>query len=225
MRYTLALLTHGDAPHLDRTLESFAAHVTPEPTTRVCLIDGPGRAPAVEPLGPWLIEQHDRQQGFCASTRDLWSLAVRASVLEGNAHVMWLENDFRFDRPVDMRDLQMALGVGHYAQVSLMRQPVNQHEVEAGGVLATIDSELLGTCRVTPTDGEPVDWVEHGAYFTTNPSLMSTEWMLRNPWPGATRECEGRFGLMLRERGHRFAVIGDGTPWVTHLGERSGRGY
>lgn len=224
MRYTLALLTHGDAPHLDRTLESFAAHVTPEPTTRVCLIDGPGRAPAVEPLGPWLIEQHDRQQGFCASTRDLWSLAVRASVLEGNAHVMWLENDFVFDRQVSVEEMAIVMGVGRYAQVSLMRQPVNRAEVEAGGVLEALDAtaELM---TLTGPGHDPIEWLEHRAYFTTNPSLLSTVTMLHFPWPGIGSECEGRFGLMLRERGHRFAVIGDGTPWVTHLGERSGRGY
>jgi hypothetical protein len=225
VRYTLALLTHGDAPHLDDTVESFAAMVTPKPTGLVCHVDGPGRQPPWGALGPWETEVAPRQEGFCRATRHLWSRAVRYAVANGDHYVFWLENDFRFDRPVDVRDMQLALGVGHYAQISLMRQAVNAAEVEAGGVLEALDEPLRGTCRLTQADREPVDWVEHAAYFTTNPSLMTVEWMLRHPWPGATRECEGRYGLMLREQGYLFAVLGDGTPWVTHLGERAGRGY
>lgn len=229
--YRLVLLTHGDAPHLDRVLEAFAANVTPVPIDRVCVIDGPGRVPPVEPLGPWRIVALPEQSGFCAATREAWHEACEP----GPEHVFWLENDFVIDRPVHLPDLGMVLGnYKGLAQMALMRDAVNEQEKAAGGLFESRFADYTARLDGGTVDAahayEPVPplhlWHEHRAYFTTNPSLMRREFMVDHPWPATeTSECEGKFGLKLAAHGWRFGVWGDGSVYCRHVGVRSGFGY
>jgi hypothetical protein len=220
VKYTLALLTHGDSPHLAETLESFLEQVTPAPT-RLCTVrDGHGRLPPILDGRAWNGKVLIPQMGFCRATRSLWHFAMRDLKHEREpSWVFWLEHDFRFLRPVDLGQLADVLDRDMtVAQVALMRGPENSAERRAGGVIAAKQRE--GYVFI-PQSG----WLRHYAYFTTNPALMSVHFMRANRFPLEEKECEGKFGLALKDRGYSFAVWGDGTPWVEHLGTRDGFGY
>lgn len=221
--YRLVVLTHGDhGDTLRATLESFHEHVTPKPSEYVCIRDGYGALPPINPDGQtWRGVVLMPQQGFCAATRAAW----RAASLPGVEYVFWLEHDFRFLRPVDVNAMVRVLGTSPaLAQVSLLRGPENRAERHAGSVLGPLrrKGREFHARELLAPDG---DYIEHDAYFTTNPSLMRRAFMADNPWPSNPDECEGHFGLSLIADGYRFAIMGDGEPWVEHTGERDGFGY
>lgn len=229
MRYRLVLLTHGDAPHLDRVVESFAEHITPSPADCVCVIDGPGRLPPVEPLGIWRCFNHGQRLGFCAATAYAWTVGAanwNPRDPDDVDYVFHLEHDFILTRGLYLPDLAVVLDANpKLAQMSLMRQPVSADERLAGGVLASRPGEFIKGRQVEGRFGEPFPWLEHTSYMTTNPSLMRRQFMVENPWPDYPSECEGRFGIDLVERGYTFGVWGGGDQWVEHVGVRDGIGY
>jgi hypothetical protein len=218
MRYGLLVTTHGDAPHLPETLTSFERWVTPDPVVRLAVVDGPDALlpSTVQPGGPWWTRQAQNQYGFCVTVRTGWDLARDAIAEHRLDYVFWLENDFRFFRPVQV-DL-MAYAIGRFrhlglSQMSLLRQPVNEREIIAGSVLPTIE----------PAPVQHMGWIAHSGYFTTNPSLIPA-WLFDFDWPEGP-ECEGKMGLRLRDAGLTFGIWGEGDEWVEHLGTRNGKGY
>lgn len=229
MNYRLAILTHGTDGQLDRTLPSFFEYVYPHPSEIVVYHDG-GMLPLRR---GWEITGYTFEamrlpggppKGFCAATRQLWKAAAEP----GPSLVFWLEHDFEFFRTVDLRDAATVLADNpQIAQIALMRDAVNAEEKAAGGLweLRREQYEFRFT-KDDPALRVPwVPWMEHSAYFTTTPSLMLRSFMEANPWPTYGSECEGRFGIDLRSRGFSFGVMGQGEPWVRHVGVRSGFGY
>lgn len=229
MDYRLIVLTHGDCEPLDQTLHSFAENVIPHPTSAFLVYDGPHAFAASRLIGrkypPELpfdgaIRSVGKQSGFCEATGHAWRLAVTEEPRP--EYVFWLEHDFIFNRRVDLEALRWLLDYdARIAQVSLMRGAGNRVEEAAGGLVESRPDDF--TLCTIGTTGE--DYLEHRAYFTTNPSLMCRRFMAENPWMSYVDQCEGKFGLDLVQRGYQFAVWGNGEPWVTHIGERTGFGY
>lgn len=187
----------------------------PEGLGRTSLTYITGGEPRTPPASSGLVRDAYGKQypiGFCRSTKASWECASRAV----EDHVFWLEHDFEFLRPVDLRELASILDrLPHYAQMALMRDAVNSDEIAAGGLYELRRDEY------TPLD----HWLSHRSYLTTNPSLMRTDFLRENPWPGYDSECEGRFGIDLVAAGYQFGAWGSGEPWVRHIGERTGHGY
>lgn len=240
MRYRLIVLTHGDCAPLEATLASFAAHVTPAPESCVLVYDGPElygalsphpNLSAVETEIPWTIATmpEGRQGGFCAATRRAWSFGGGENALshQEHDHVFYLEHDFLFLRRVDLRDLAAPLDSNkRLAQMALMRDAVSEEEHAAGGLFELRRSGYQQLASFLPgPSGAPVEYLEHTAYLTTNPSLMRRDWMADHPWPDYPQQCEGRFGIDLVADGWRFGAWGEGEPWVRHAGVRTGFGY
>lgn len=214
MRYTLAVLTHGaDAP-LETSLASFWERVSPWPSEKVIVADGmEARAPTFgDDEMPWQAHVLVPQRGFCGAVSALWDLAAEADT----DYVFWLEHDFVFTRDLDLRQLADVLDdFPQLAQMHLIREPVNERERRAGGIW-----------NLQPDDYEPRgEWMEHRIYFTTNPSLMRTQFMRENRWTAETVECEGKFGWALREQGYSSGAWGNGEAWCEHIGVRTGFGY
>lgn len=215
MNYRLVVVTHGAALNLDRVLSAFLKNARPAPTDLVAVVDGPGRLPPVEHL--WRIKQHPRQLGFCETLVTAWAAASEPGV----DYVFWLENDFLLTRYVELEMLAAELDADlQLAQMALMRNAVNSDERRAGGLYESRRDQF--DRRFGPS-GFPS--LRHTAYFTTNPSLMRRDFIAANPWPDYPSECEGKFGIDLVDRGYRFGVWGDGSPWCTHVGDRDGFGY
>lgn len=238
MRFRLAVLTHGEpSPTLAETLMSFRDLVTPEPEETLIYFDGPMTFTENVPRGPRdglgdvVMLGENPARGFCAATRDLWDIAsygrVNTSMDPLPEFVFWLEHDFRFARPVDLRGLATVLTANpQLAQVSLMRDAANAEERAAGGLFELRRDEF--TPRVEKIEADSVGdlpWLEHSAYFTTTPSLMRTDFMAQVPFPSYPERCEGMFGIDLTALGYRFGVWGDGSVYVNHIGQRTGFGY
>ncbi len=70
--------------------------------------------------------------GYCSACEVGWEIAAESGV----DFVYWLEYDFLHERPVNLLHLAWVL-LKHtaVAQMSLMRQPVNEQEVKAGGIV------------------------------------------------------------------------------------------
>lgn len=225
MDFTLAVLTHGRGSTLSEALRSFREHVEPAPAKVLVYSDGGfvrGHDLRTK-IGGDAVVTHYRfagaPAGFCAATAALWQWAVEDAAGDW---VFWLEHDFIFRQPVDLAHLAKVLAARRrdLAQMQLMRNAVSEAEHAAGGLF-----ELRRSDYTARDSGHRRTWLEHRSYFTTNPSLMSRDFMQAHPFNGIGPHCEGRYGLDLVAAGYSYGVWGDGRPWVEHVGIRSGFGY
>lgn len=212
------VMTDGRAECLKRTFNSVAGQVSG--VDRWVIHDDSGDVD----YRRWLIDTftaaevvstHGRS-GFGGAIRSAWTHLTAAGT---TGHVFHLEDDFTFNRPVDLADLVTVLDHHpHLAQIALLRQAWNPQEKAAGGIIQ------LNPGDFTPRETLGVPWLEHRRFFTTNPCLYRADLMSRE-WPTGD-QSEGRFGLDLVRTGWAFAVAGHGEEWVTHIGDtRAGVGY
>lgn len=229
--YRLAILTHGRADTLARTVASFAKNVTPAPSDVVIHSDGgnPGgvihSVARAHPEWSWTLSESFLQRGFCQATRELW----REASARGTDYVFWLEHDFEIARHVDLTQLAAVVDAEpRVAQMALMRDASNSDERRAGGLYEhRLDQYTQRRGDVDREHRPPalVHWLDHASYFTTNPSLMTRAFMADNPWPAYADDCEGLFSIDLSARGYRYGAWGEGEPWCHHIGQRDGSGY
>jgi hypothetical protein len=239
MRYLLVVITHGESPRLGDAISAFRAHAAPYPAHALLWVDGPDVGDAAynvaarNGIHDWTLDGSSRQRGFCATYADAWQEAVfEASRLECD-YVFWLESDFLLTRPVDLRALaELLRSEPELAQVAFMRNAVNEQEIAAGGLFQSRPGEYearsISVVQQPVVNGARIrayPWLRHGSYFTTNPNLMTVDFMRSHPWPSYPSECEGLFTHDLLAEGLRFAVWGDGAPWTEHVGVRTGFGY
>lgn len=167
------------------------------------------------------------RQGFGGAIVAAWRQLAERSRAE---FVFHLEQDFTFNRPVDLAAVADVLDQRPYlAQMALRRQPWNATEAAAGGIV-----EQHPDAYHDMSDGSRC-WLEHRRFFTTNPSLYRRA-LCDVGWPAGV-QTEGRFGLGLLRAGLPWGVPGDEVrfgfwgaradpPWVEHIGrQRVGNGY
>lgn len=121
-----------------------------------------------------------------------------------------LEDDFTFNRDVFADDMvEVMRAHTHLAQLVLKRQPWNELEIAAGGIVEMWPHEYTDC-----TDGTN-HWLEHTLFWSNNPSLNrgSLTRLLPSTEAGATVE--------VRALGMRMAFWGERSddPWVTHRGD------
>lgn len=215
--YRLIVITHGGdetTPMLRDTLAAFEEMVTPEPVESVLIEDGI-RKERFEWDG--LRFTIGDSVGFCEMMRLGWAVAAAPGV----DYIYWLEHDFLHLKPVHLGDLALVLQDPLIAQVSLMRQPVN--ESEGIGIANERRQEFVSHLLTLPKQKRSL-WMEQAIYWTTNPSLFRSELARKVELPKGP-ECEGHLTALLREKGYSFGVWGDGESWIQHVGERTGHGY
>lgn len=223
MKYRLVVTTDGRPGYLEKMLASFDEAVRPRPAETLIvddsgdehyqrylrvLLDGRGH--------PYRLSCHPARQGFCRTVGDAWCLGSEP----GPPWVYWSEDDFVYDRAVNLGDLAAVLDhEANVAQMGLMRQPVNGDEIAAGSLFALYREsyELRGAGNRK--------WMESRTNFSTTSSLLRRRFMVERPWPLYEDGCEGRYSIDLLQAGYRFAVWGHGDEWVQHFGARSGTGY
>jgi glycosyltransferase involved in cell wall biosynthesis len=219
------VFTDGRTNLLRRTLASFETQVSGQIVERWIYDDSGDRRvrEAIarnHPEFSLINHPSGERQGFAGAIRTAWDALRSESIAD---YVFHLEDDFTFNRPVNLDDFENILTKRpNLAQIALLRQAWNPDEIEAGGLIEMRPDEY-----VTHLDGDGRCWLEHDLFFTTNPSLYRRSLIEMFDWP-AGPESEGRFGLELRKHGFRFAYWGskDDEPAVHHIGShRAGSLY
>lgn len=199
MKVCLLVIDDGRSDYLDRCLLS-ASEMLPPLSRRVT------------------IDDSAHELGFAGAIQAGWDEIAKLDA----DYVFHLESDFTFNFPVELRAMvELLERHPHLAQVSLKRQPWNERECLAGGIVEA-DPDDFTECF----DGKAT-WTEHRRYFTTNPSLYPTS-LCGLGWPQGS-ESEGHFThRLLEDPLLRFAIWGGkfDPPAVEHIGEvRAGVGY
>lgn len=160
------------------------------------------------------VDDSEHRLGFAGAIQNGWRHVQ-------SEWVFHLEQDFLLLEPVPIDEMiELLLFRPHLAQVALKRQPVNEQEKAAGGIVE-LDPDAYTECH-----SEGLVWTEHRKFFTTNPSLYSSD-LCRRGWP---REplSEGIFThRLLTDPDLAFAFWGgkEDPPRVEHIGHRGGWGY
>ena len=165
----------------------------------------------------WTVMGGDRA-GFGGAIQRAWRHVRDLPV----SYVFHIEDDFTFNRTVDMTGMASVLEQRPYLQqLALRRQPWNDAERAAGGVVERHPDDYTEA-----TDGTH-RWLEHRRFWTTNPSLYRRE-LCERKWPDGAHS-EGRFGIeQFRDPDAVSGFWGsrDSGEWVHHIGhERVGTGY
>lgn len=168
-----------------------------------------------------------QRRGFDGAINNAWRLLGEGSQAR---HVFHLEQDFIFRRAVDLDAVADVLRERPYlAQMALRRQPWNDAERAAGGVVEA-NPASYAECH----DQAGREWLQHRLFWTTNPSLYRLN-LCRGGWCLGPRS-EGMFTHRLLAEGTpevpgyrvRFGYWGarESGEWVEHIGtERAGTGY
>lgn len=220
----LAITTDGRGELLKQTIASLQEQVSGIDGPRL-IFDDSGDRDYVR----WLRQTFERQGFTIAYGRQRLgqgeALARAWRHLAGKAFreqpwVFWCEDDFLFERPVDLEEMRGVLAQRDYLkQMALLRQPWFPGEVRAGGIVERDPDEY------EPKSDFECRWLEHRLWFTLNPCLFPRELCELSRPTG--HKHEWHFSRKLcKDPAARFGIWGDGTPWVRHIGEkRMGRGY
>lgn len=215
----VVVFTAGRNAYLERTLRSFAERVHGHIGRRTILDDSGDDA-----FSTWVSEEFPEYEvrrtpgriGFTQAIRTAWRDEQRRG---GAPYIFHLEEDFTFDRDVHLDELIRILEAEpKIAQAALLRGPFFPPEIEAGGIVEEDPTAY------EHREHEGLRYLVHRKFFTTNPCVYRRS-LIRLGWPN-TAHSETRFGRMLTSKGYRFAFLGDGEPWVSHIGvERTNHGY
>lgn len=217
----VVVISAGRQRYISRTIDSFKTHVSGSFVRRTIQDDsGDPR------FGRWLrraypdwdIHTTPGKLGYTGAMRSIWEYE-RQQNGTGSPYIFHLEEDFTFDRDVELDDLIAVLEYDQsLAQVALLRQAWAPAEIRVGGIIA----ERPETYEHLSADGIP--YLRHRNFWTTNPCVYRRS-LIDDGWPDS-RGSEQVFGRGQWKQGRYAAFIGDGEPWVTHIGdERVGIGY
>ena len=224
MSVTVVVIADGRVDYLERAMESL--RLLHGPVSARLIHDDSGdpehAAWLWDTYGPagWLVHSTPQRSGFTEAVRSArWWIGEH----DRNAYVWWHEQDFRLTRPIDLAAMCAVLDANpHLAQLALRRQPWNDRERAAGGVVEQYPGDFYEVHEGGRT------WLEHRRWFTTNPSLLPRWVVTEHEWP-AGAESEGRFGLgLFRDPVIRSGFWGarDSGEWCEHIGtHRAGMGY
>lgn len=224
MSIVLLVMTDGRRDCIEQTIASARENLAGDITRKV-IHDDSGEPAYRLWLGAWFgdfeIVSTGQRSGFGGAIRSAWRHLRTFPGAE--RHVFHLEDDFTFNRTVDIDAMAELLDtLPHLAQIALRRQPWNHSEKKAGGVV----EQHPGDYTEQTSSARGWSWLEHRRFFTTNPSLYRVS-LLDYGWPEGTHS-EGHFTQRLLDNGLSFAYWGarDSGEWVHHIGkERLGVGY
>ena len=220
---TMLVMTDGRADCLARSMATYDRLAGP--IHRRVIHDDSGDAQYLAHLRrtypDWTLITTGQRSGFAGAYRSAWGwLATHCDT----DWVFSTEDDFEIGADVDLAQMAVVLAAHpHLAQMALQRQPWNEREREAGGIVA------MDRPSFTPRTDGVHDWLEHRKFYTTNPHLVAASFVRRHEWP-AGRQSEGRFSVGLFRSDPAvtcgFWGTADDPPRVHHIGaQRAGVGY
>ena len=173
----------------------------------------------LETFPGWTVVSTGKRSGFGGAVRSARNWLINNS---RSRYTWWHEDDFVLTRDIDLPGMMQVLGEHrHLTQLALRRQPWNDRERAAGGVVEQYPADFTewsdGTYR----------WLEHRRWFTTNPALLP-RWIVTDAWPDGP-ESEGHYGIgLFRDPNLSSGYWGaySSGEWCEHIGhERMGSGY
>lgn len=225
MRIALLFMTDGRRHCAERTLAALHEVVGSSTFEASIVVDDACDASYAQWLDtawPWThhLPSGRSKRGFGGAIQAGWQ-AIR-ELDPGIQFVFHLEDDFVLLRSPRFRDMGRILeSDGSIMQVALKRQPWNDVEIAAGGIVE-VDPDGF-----EQHEADGCAWFEHRKFFTTNPSLYPRA-LIDCGWPSGDFS-EGRFTAnLLATPEAKFAYMGRkfDEPWVMHIGaERTGKGY
>jgi hypothetical protein len=207
--------------YLRRSLASLTEQVSGPIVQRVIYSDwGAEFSERLEEIGKpfgFYVAGPAEHQGYTANMRHLWRYLQRRG---RGVYVFQSEDDFVFDRPVDLNAMIDTLeDRPELAQLVLLRGAYYPREFENGGILGWPEAEF------TPAGTNGTSHLEHRLFWSQNPGLFRRE-LTANEWPNGP-SSERLFGdALLRDPAVRFGLWGSGEAWISHIGEvRAGTAY
>ena len=221
----LLVMTDGRDELLFRTLESaFAKKNLPRLQTVIHDDSGsPEHRGMLAERFPNFTVIGGPRAGFGGAIQRAWG-----SVPEGVNWIFHLEDDFLFNEPVRLGDMQeLLVRFPYLVQVALLRQAWSEEERVAGGLVEQDYDSYEQMAARSLDDSHTIYWFEHRKFFTTNPSLYRRS-LTERGWPDGAHS-EGLFSVSLFEdpelRSAYFGVKDQG-PLVEHIGaQRQGTDY
>lgn len=207
------------------SLASATEHLHGQITRRVMVHDGPEPSAAILDATPgWEHLIHHERLGFGGTIRRAWE-HLADSAEEFVAH--W-ETDFTLNRDVDLDAMAAVLDYRpNLVQLALRRQPWNDDERAAGGIVEMWPDEYEEHSMSRHVPAQFVYWLEHRLYVTTNPSLYRRSLCARG-WPEGERSEETFSRAVFADPDARAGFWGarDSGEACHHIGEhRAGGGY
>lgn len=224
---TLVVHTGGDAEnwperrgYLRETLASIAAHLSGPIVQRVVYSDWGDAAPDLAELAAehGFYVAGDGHHGYTASMQRMWRYLGKRALAP---FVFLSEDDFTYDRDVDLADLVDVLEARQsVTQIALLRHAAYQSEIDKGGVLGW----PIESFRPASFNGH--SWLEHRNFWTANPSLFRRSLTVDLPWPDGKSSERTFADQLFRDARAVAAFWGAGEATVTHIGAvRAGSGY
>lgn len=165
---------------------------------------------------PIIVDDRLHRLGMAGAVRQGWEQALA----RGADFVLHVEEDFRFSQPIPIDKLQFVLErCPDLAQVVLKRQPWNEQEKAAGGIIEANPDAYVEHRAF----GRNVVWSEHWQIFSLNPCLIPRR-VLELGWPDGN---EAEFTKRCVDEGLHFAFYGAKAdpPLVEHVGHQRAQGW
>jgi hypothetical protein len=160
------------------------------------------------------------RQGYSGAMQKVFDVFKES----GNKYMLHLEDDYVLEHEFSIEDVITVLENNpDVAQMSIMRQPWFQNEIDHGGVLEALE---VGGSKFQEVNTQGFDWARHKAFYTCNPNIAQS-WVTNYKWPEGSWS-ESRFSKTIFQDGKECGIWGSRSSWpyVKHIGRvRNGTGY
>lgn len=217
----LIIITNGRRDCIETTVASLERQATPAFTERLICDDSgdPEYAAWLKRTFPSFFVYAHPHVGHGPAV----AYAFRRAAQMGTPWVFFCEDDYEFNRPLDLEAMSRAMIANPaVTQMVVRRQGWFPAEVAAGGMIERFDPVLF-----TERGQDGTTWIEHRQFYSLNPHLTRRSFIAAHPWP-AIPNSEHHFGRRLFSRPAVSAGIWGAKadePWARHFGDRVGSGY
>lgn len=222
---SMTVLTDGRKKYIDESLRTWIAAYGDKIVNKA-IIDDSGDAD----YRVWLKETFpsfaivrvgQERKGQAAAMREVFRCVINFE----NDYNLHVEDDFLLTKPFDLDAVVSTMKFyPELSQMSFMRQPWYENEVQYGGVVEALEAQGTQGFVQKWTNGFP--WVRHNAFWTCNPNVFPSRIANIN-WPDPPWS-EMQFSKMIRQQRLASGIWGHRDDWVCteHIGkERYGSGY
>lgn len=214
-RVSLVVITDGRQDCIQRTIQRFE-EVVPYAFLEKIIVNDSGdiryHSFLINAFPTFKIVSHEQRRGLAGAVQSAWS-----SVQQDCEFIFHLEDDFLFDKSIDINNIIKVLKENKYlAQMAMVRASVNPLEEQVGGFV------FQNLQDYKQQDG----WFEHKRLFTLNPCIYPIE-TTKIGWPDHGGESEFTSKLHSINKEYQFGFIGNiyDPPLVTHIGRKRSKGW